>query len=246
MKHEARIERALVEAMAEDPAFERALTARRDEPWFVKAIERVQGDERDAIILSVGYGRGEDGRLRYLWGPLLQDGGERRLNVAISRARRRMTLVSSFGPDDVPADGHPSAGFRLMHHFLRFMASGGTDLASGPSRGIALNPFELDVQRRLEGAGLALDPQVGVGGYRIDFAVRHPERPGRHILAVEADGASYHSGHTARERDRLRQSMLEARGWRFHRIWSTDWFADADAEVARVLDAVEEALAAEG
>lgn len=246
VKHEARIERALVEAMAEDPAFERALTARRDEPWFVKAIERVQGDERDAIILSVGYGRGEDGRLRYLWGPLLQDGGERRLNVAISRARRRMTLVSSFGPDDVPADGHPSAGFRLMHHFLRFMASGGTDLASGPSRGVALNPFELDVQRRLEDAGLALDPQVGVGGYRIDFAVRHPERPGRHILAVEADGASYHSGHTARERDRLRQSMLEARGWRFHRIWSTDWFADADAEVARVLDAVEEALAADG
>lgn len=244
-KHEARIEAALFQAMAEDPAFERALNARTDEPWFVKAIERVQGDERDAVILSVGYGKGADGRLRYFWGPLLREGGERRLNVAISRAKRRMTLVTSFSPDDVPADGHSSAGFQLMHRFLHFMASGGTRLTGGPSGGIALNPFELDVQRRLEEAGLSLDAQVGVGGYRIDFAARHPEKPGRHVLAIEADGASYHSGHTARERDRLRQSMLEARGWRFHRIWSTDWFADADAEVAKTVAAFEAAVAAD-
>lgn len=245
LRHEARIEAALYAAMAEDPAFERALNARTDEPWFVKAIERVQGDERDAIILSVGYGKNADGRLRYFWGPLLREGGERRLNVAISRAKRRMTLVTSFSPDDVPADGHSSAGFRLMYHFLHFMASGGTRLTGGPTRGIALNPFELDVQRRLEEAGLALDAQVGVGGYRIDFAARHPDKPGRHVLAIEADGASYHSGATARERDRLRQSMLEARGWRFHRIWSTDWFADPDAEVRKVLASFEAALAEE-
>ncbi len=242
IKHEARIERAIEAAMQADPEFERALTANTDEPWFVKAIERVQGDERDAIILTVGYGKSADGRLRYFWGPLLQEGGDRRLNVAISRAKKRMTLVTSFAKDDVPADGHSSAGFRLMYNFVRFMASGGTDLTEGPSRGIPLNPFEIDIQRRLEEAGLHLDPQVGVGGYRIDFAARHPDHPGRHVLAIEADGASYHSGHIARERDRLRQQLLERRGWQFHRIWSTDWFNDADREAKRAVAAFDQAI----
>ena len=242
IKHEARIERALELAMQQDPDFERALNANRDEPWFVKAIERVQGDERDAIILSVGYGKSADGRLRYFWGPLLKEGGERRLNVAISRAKKRMALVTSFSKDDVPADGHPSAGYRLMYNFIRFMESGGRDLTDGAPRSVGLNPFEIDVKRRLEDAGLSLDCQVGVGGYRLDFAVRHPDFPGRHVLAIEADGAAYHSGHTARERDRLRQELLERRGWIFHRIWSTDWFNDADREVRRALTAYEEAL----
>ncbi|WP_251449400.1 AAA domain-containing protein [Microbacterium sp. Marseille-Q6648] len=242
IKHEARIERALELAMQEDAAFERSLNANRDEPWFVKAIERVQGDERDAIILSVGYGKSADGRLRYFWGPLLKEGGERRLNVAISRAKRRMTLVTSFSKDDVPADGHPSAGYRLMFNFVRFMDSGGRDLADGTARTVGLNPFEIDIKRRLEDAGLALDCQVGVAGYRLDFAVRHPDFPGRHVLAIEADGAAYHSGHTARERDRLRQELLERRGWTFHRIWSTDWFNNADREVKRAVAAYEETL----
>ncbi|KIA70950.1 hypothetical protein ANMWB30_42730 [Arthrobacter sp. MWB30] len=245
IKHEDRIERALEQEMQRDADFERALnaSAASGEPWFVKAIERVQGDERDAIILTVGYGKGMDGKLRYFWGPLLKDGGDRRLNVAISRAKKRMTLVTSFSRDDVPDDGHPSAGYRLMYHFLRFMASGGTDLTGGPNRRVPLNPFEIDILTRLEDAGLKLDPQVGVGGYRIDFAARHPDLPGRHVLAIEADGASYHSGHTARERDRLRQSMLERRGWRFHRIWSTDWFNDADREIQRAVEAFSAALA---
>ncbi|WP_243076574.1 AAA domain-containing protein [Microbacterium sp. SS28] len=242
IKHEARIERALELAMQQDPEFERALTSHPHEPWFVKAIERVQGDERDAIFLSVGYGKSADGRLRYFWGPLLQEGGERRLNVAISRAKKRMTLVSSFSKDDVPADGHSSAGYRLMYNFVRFMGTGGRDLTGGPGRAVPLNPFEIDIRTRLEHAGLELDPQVGVGGYRIDFAARHPDHPGKHVLAIEADGAAYHSGHIARERDRLRQELLERRGWRFHRIWSTDWFDDADREVRRAVDAFNEAL----
>ena len=245
IKHEDRIEAALDQAMREDPAFEQAVNSQDREPLFVKAIERVQGDERDAIILSVGYGNGSDGKMRRYWGPLLQEGGDRRLNVAISRAKKRMTLVTSFSRDDVPADGHPSAGYRLMYHFLRFMSSAGKDLTDGPSSAYPLNAFELDIKTRLEQAGLALDCQVGVGGYRLDFAVRHPQYPGRHVLAIEADGASYHSGHTARERDRLRQTLLEDRGWRFHRIWSTDWFNNADAEIARTVTAYQAALAAD-
>src|SRR5690606_9929016 len=103
-------------------------------------------------------------------------------------------------------------------------------------------PFEIDVRDKLVAAGLALDSQYGVGAYKIDFAVRHPEQPGKHVLAIEADGAAYHSGQTARDRDRLRQTLLESRGWVFCRIWSTDWFNDADAEITRVLQAYERAL----
>ncbi len=244
VKHQARIEQALDQAAHDDLELRALLNGATIEPFFVKSIERVQGDERDAIILSVGYGKGDDGRLRYFWGPLLKDGGERRLNVAISRARRRMTLVTSFTPDDVADDAHPSPGFRLMHRFLRYMASDGAELVGGPNREATLNPFEIDVRDRLTAAGLALDPQVGAGSYRIDFAVRHPKYPGRHVLAIEADGAAYHSGAIARERDRLRQMLLEARGWTFYRIWSTDWFNNPDAEVANILEAVSQALKA--
>lgn len=240
IKHQNRLEAALDRAFAEDP--ELFVTLNSKEPFFVKSIERVQGDERDAIILTVGYGKGKDGQLRLFWGPLLQIGGDRRLNVAISRARLRLTLVSSFSPDDLAEDGHDSRGYKLMYQFVRFVASRGSELGDGPNRGTPLNPFEIDVRDRLQAAGLQLDSQVGVGSYRIDFAVRHPTKPGRHVLAIETDGAAYHSGHTARERDRLRQQLLERRGWVFHRIWSTDWFNDADAEVAAAVAAFEEAV----
>ncbi|MDN4489683.1 AAA domain-containing protein [Demequina sp. SYSU T00068] len=242
VQHQRRIEDALEAAALSDATLRNLLDQTSDEPFFVKSIERVQGDERDSIILTVGYGKGLDGKLRYFWGPLLQEGGERRLNVAISRARAHMTLVTSFEADDVAPDAHPSAGFRLMVQFLRFMASGGQDIGDLPTKDVALNPFEIDVRDRLTRAGIPLDCQVGVGGYRIDFAARHPDKPGKHVLAIEADGASYHSGHTARERDRLRQSLLEARGWRFVRIWSTDWFRDPDAEVERILTTYREAV----
>jgi very-short-patch-repair endonuclease len=241
VKHTTRVKDALDERLAAEPELLDAAEAHA-EPLFVKNIERVQGDERDTIIVSVGYGRETDGRVRLFWGPLLRAGGERRLNVAISRARAQMTLVSSFAADDLTHDAHPSAGYQLMYRFFRFMASGGTDLGDDRARDATLNPFELDVRDRLTQAGLDVVPQWGVGRYRIDFAVRHPEHPGRFVLAVEADGAMYHSGHLARERDRLRQQLLEDRGWTFHRIWSTDWFNDADAEVTQVLDSYQFAL----
>jgi very-short-patch-repair endonuclease len=246
VKHQYRIEAAIDAEAAKDPKLAEAISDKKDEPFFVKSIERVQGDERDAIILSVGYGKDTDGKLKYFWGPLLQEGGERRLNVAISRAKRRMTFVTSFSADDVPDDGHHSAGFKLMYRFLRFMATDGQELSGGSDRTIPLNPFEIDVRDRLQARGLELDPQVGVGSYRIDFAVRHPKKKGKYVLAIEADGASYHSGQTARERDRLRQVLLERRGWTFHRIWSTDWFNNAESEVEKVLAAFQAALNVKG
>jgi very-short-patch-repair endonuclease len=132
-------------------------------------------------------------------------------------------------------------GVQLLRSYLKYVETGGLELGE-ERRDHPLNAFELAILRRLERNGLSVIPQYGASGYRIDFAIVHPDRPGELLLAVEADGAAYHSSPTARDRDRLRQQVLEKLGWRFHRIWSTDWFRNPDAETAKVLQAVEDAI----
>lgn len=217
-------------------------TASSLEPFFAKNLERVQGDERDAIILSVGYGKQEDGRMQYRFGPLNQPGGERRLNVAVTRARTRMTVVSSFSSHDMDPARTTRQGVEMLRQYLKYVESGGENLDAGTLADVSMNGFEYDVFQRLSKAGIPLLPQFGVGGFRIDFAASHPDYPGRMVLAIEADGASYHSSHTARDRDRLRQQVLENLGWTFHRIWSTEWFRNPDAETERALAAWREAV----
>lgn len=231
IKHAARIQDAVRLRLSERPELLEFFDEGRPERFFVKNLERVQGDERDAIILSIGYGKGVHGTMVYRFGPLNADGGERRLNVAVSRAKRRMTLVSSFGSADLDPNKLNKRGAQLLGAFLGFMESGGVVLGSTAQIPPPLNPFEIDVRDRLSAAGIPLTAQFGVSSYRIDFAASHPRQPGRMVLAIEADGASYHSSHTARDRDRLRQEHLERLGWRFHRIWSTDWFRDPDTQV---------------
>jgi len=216
------------------------------EPFFVKNLERVQGDERDAIILSIGYGKHPDGRMRYQWGPLLRDGGERRLNVATTRAKHRLTLVSSFSSHDVDPDRLTKAGARLLADYLEYAGSGGTAPTASGAESAELNPFEADVKNRLAECGITVVPQYGVGGYRVDFAATHPDDDERMVLAIEADGASYHRSGSVRDRDRLRGEHLQRLGWSFHRIWSTNWFHDPDSEVAKLRDAYDEAVAAAG
>jgi very-short-patch-repair endonuclease len=212
------------------------------EPFFVKNLERVQGDERDAIILSIGYGKHPDGRMRYQWGPLLRDGGERRLNVAATRAKHRLTLVSSFSGHDVDPDRVTKAGARMLADYLDYASSGGS---AQPASGAAeLDPFEADVRERLAQAGITVVPQYGVGGYRVDFAATHPSDPTRMVLAIEADGASYWQSGSVRDRDRLRGEHLQRLGWRYHRLWSTNWFRNPDDEVAKVRDAYRRAVSA--
>lgn len=245
--HALRIEESLRAAIPADrDDLEEFFDEDRDEPFFVKNLERVQGDERDAIILSVGYGKNADGRLLYRFGPLNIEGGERRLNVAVTRAKERMTLVSSFSHLDMDPGRSSARGVELLRAYLEYCATNGAKLGESASQQPPLNPFEIDVRDRLTRAGLALEPQFGSSGYRIDFAVKHPEQPGRMVLAVECDGASYHSAPTARDRDRLRQEQLERLGWTFHRIWSQDWFEDKERETKRVEEAYRKALAAEG
>ncbi|WP_322770286.1 AAA domain-containing protein [Frankia sp. Cr1] len=227
----------LTDFFSEDP-----VGARR--PFFVKNIERVQGDERDSIILSIGYAKGVDGRLPHRFGPLNLDGGERRLNVAVTRARRRMTVVSSFSDYDMDPEKLRATGARLLRAYLEYARLGADMTGSGRATGIDLNPFEDDVLTALQEAGIPVVPQYGVSGYRIDFAAAHPAQPGRMVLAIEADGASYHSSQSARDRDRLRQEHLERLGWRVHRIWSTSWLRDPITELAKVQAAWKDAVAA--
>ena len=230
--HADNIDNALTRRIGElnDPSLDAFFSEQNEERFFIKNIERVQGDERDVIILSVGYHKDANGNLPYRFGPILQEGGERRLNVAVTRARSRITLVSSFSHRDMDPDRSNAKGVVLLRQYLEYAASGGENTGSA-TEDVPLNPFELSIKEGLERRGIPVTPQFGVSDYRIDFACGHPDEPGRMVLALEADGASYHSTPTARDRDRLRQQVLESKGWRFHRIWSTAWFRDPGAEL---------------
>jgi very-short-patch-repair endonuclease len=181
--------------------------------------------------------------MRYQWGPLLRDGGERRLNVAATRAKHRLTLVSSFSSHDVDPDRLTKAGAKMLADYLDYAGSGGTvAAASGGLDASELSSFEADVRDRLAECGIIVVPQYGVGGYRVDFAATHPDDGDRMVLAIEADGASYHRSGSVRDRDRLRSEHLRRLGWSFHRIWSTSWFHDPASEVAKLKDAYTEAV----
>jgi very-short-patch-repair endonuclease len=247
VKHSNRVEEAVRRARQTDDALDAFVTGHASdqahkEPFFVKNLERVQGDERDAIILTVGYGKSSDGRMLYWFGPINYAGGERRLNVAITRARARMTVVSSFSSADLDPKALKAEGAKMLARYLAYAESGGSNLGDAAMPKPDLNPFERDVEAQLTRAGLPLVAQWGSSGYWIDFAAMHPTEPGRMVLAIECDGASYHSSATARDRDRLRQEHLERLGWRFHRIWSAEWFRHRDAEVVRAVDAYRSAV----
>jgi very-short-patch-repair endonuclease len=249
IKHANRIQETVRQARADDEALDAFLdgTASKqahEEPFFVKNLERVQGDERDAIILTIGYGKTADGRMLYRFGPINNEGGERRLNVAITRARSRVTVVSSFSAADMDPVRLRSEGAQMLGRYLAYAESGGFDLGNVAKAKPELNPFERDVEARLRAAGIPLIAQYGCSGYWIDYAAQHPARPGQMVLAIECDGASYHSSATARDRDRLRQEHLERLGWKFHRIWSQDWFFHREKETARAVAAYDAAVAA--
>jgi len=240
IKHADLIDMALHKALAKRPDLAAFFTESGLEPYFVKNIERVQGDERDAIILSVGYPKGPDGRMRYLFGPLNQKGGERRLNVAVTRAKHRLTLVSSFGFLDMDPNKLRAQGARLLRSYLEYVQLGGiTDPKSDAG---LVNSFEADVRDSLAAAGIPVIPKYGVSGFRVDFAAHHASDPRRMVLAIETDGNTYRAGPTVRDRDRLRQEHLERLGWHFHRIWSPDWFLDREREIGRVVQAYRAAL----
>ena len=214
------------------------------EPFFIKNLETVQGDERDTIIFSVAYGIDGQGRLLHNFGPLNRVGGERRLNVAVTRAKSNVQLVSSMHYADIDLKRTSAEGAKLLRDYLDFAENG--DIAL--ERTVSVSPFEqfdsdfeLEVCDYLRSNGFSVDTQVGCSGFRIDLGLKIPDSSD-YVLAIECDGATYHSSKNARDRDRLRQEILERMGWKFYRIWSTDWFRNKSVEKLRLLEAAANAV----
>lgn len=215
-----------------------------EEPFFIKNLETVQGDERDTIIFSVGYAKDSNGRLMHNFGPLNRMGGERRLNVAVTRAKHNVQLVASIHHTDIDLSRTSANGARLLKEYLDFAENGNIAL----ERTVSVDPFEqfdsefeLEVCDFLREKGYTVDTQVGCSSFRIDLAVKKPDSSD-YVIAIECDGATYHSSKNARDRDRLRQQILESMGWKFYRIWSTDWFKNGAIERDRLLTAVKKAF----
>ncbi|WP_280383881.1 AAA domain-containing protein [Nocardia wallacei] len=245
-EHQKKVDMAIRQIRADRPDLDEFFADDRGPTnrFFIKNIETVQGDERDAIILSVGVAKDATGRVRRNgFAVLNREGTERRVNVAVTRAKRRMTVVSSFPPGALEPS-EKMTGTELLRRYLDTASRGGAAAAVGRQEGVELNAFERSIFDSLNSRGIKAYPQWGVSDYRIDFALAHPEEPGRMVLAVEADGDSYHRTHSARDRDRLRQQHLERLGWRFHRVWASAWFADPKKELERICGAWSDAVAA--
>ncbi len=223
----------------EHPEVEAFFRAEGKEAFFVKNLETIQGDERDVIFLSIGYGRDAQGRLSLNFGALNKDGGERRLNVLITRARYQCVVFSNFRASDLTVDATATRGVQVLKQFLAYAETGQIP-STMTSREDTESPFEEEVRRFLVDHGYQVHPQVGCAGFRVDLAILDPERLGEYVVGVECDGAMYHSSRVARDRDRLRQQILEGLGWRIVRVWSTDWFQEPVPSRERLLAMIEE------
>ena len=224
----------------QDPSCEDFFNAHPDEPFFVKNLESVQGDQRDVMFISVGYGRDANGKVTMNFGPLNSDGGERRLNVLTTRAKYRCEVFTNLRPEDIDLHSTNARGVEVLKEYLTYAESGELDVAT-PTGGETDSPFEEAVADALRREGYRVEHQIGQAGFSIDLAVVDPDRPGRYLLGIECDGATYHSARMARDRDRARQAVLESLGWTIHRIWSTDWFRNPQEQLSRTVAAIEKA-----
>ncbi len=214
------------------------------ESVFVKNLENVQGDERDVILFSICYGADESGKVSMNFGPLNRDGGERRLNVAITRAKHEVLVFSGLRADQIDLTRTRARGVRDLKLFLDYADRGPKAITAANSASWdadADSEFEKMVAERIRKLGFDVHLQVGCSGYRIDIGVVDPDAPGLYILGVECDGATYHRAATARDRDKLRQNILEDLGWKLHRIWSTDWWHNANGEIEKLAAAISKA-----
>ena len=231
------VENLLDERRRSQPELERFFDKERwREPVFVKNLENVQGDERDVIVFSVAVGRDAAGRVSSTVSSLNKQGGHRRLNVAVTRARAELVVFASLKAADIDLGRSGARGVRDFKHFLDYAEHGPRALAqaAAPTGADHDSPFEAAVMAGLEARGWTVHPQVGVSGFRVDLGVVHPDEPGRYLAGVECDGATYHRSATARDRDRLREMVLTDLGWRIRRVWSLEWWADAAAALDKV------------
>jgi very-short-patch-repair endonuclease len=240
------IETLLDEELRKHPEIEQRIAEHGSERLFIKNLENVQGDERDLILFSITYGKDAAGKMAMNFGPINQEGGQRRLNVAITRARTGVAIFSSIRPDDIDLSKTGSAGVTDLKNYLEFAIKGPRAIIEQvlPTGLEPESPLEIEIIRVLRSKGWTVHPQVSCSGYRIDMAVVHPHEQGKYLLGIECDGATYHSLPTARDRDRLRQFVLEGLGWTLHRVWSTDWWNDPERETEKLERSINKQVAA--
>jgi hypothetical protein len=233
------IEDLLESAFRQEPSLEEAALQMK-EPIFVKNLENVQGDERDVILFSIGYGPDQTGKVVLNFGPLNRDGGWRRLNVAVSRARYEMHVFSSLRADHLDVTRTQAEGVRVLRAFLEYAEKGVAALGRSANQ---LEPkgalLEHEIAKALEREGYKVDVHVGVSGFRIDLAIVHPEDPDVYVLGVLCDGVTYKSGKTVRDREVLRGQVLRQLGWHIHQVWSLDWLDNPNKELQRIVEAIQ-------
>ena len=235
---------AILEALEvkrkERPEFEPLFSDNKEERFFVKNLETIQGDERDVILISVGYGFDEDRKMSLNFGPLNQDGGERRLNVLITRAREKCVVFSNFKAYDMKLTANPPYGVKSLKEFLEYAEN--LTLGTHVGEAYSHEPFEDAIASFLEENGYTVDRQIGCAGFRVDLAIVDDENPGKYILGITTDGKMYSSSKVARDRDRLREQVLNGLGWKLYHLWSTDWYRNRDLGRKKLLDFVEKSI----
>jgi very-short-patch-repair endonuclease len=223
-----------------DPELEELLARQTEEPAFVKNLENVQGDERDVMFFSIGYGRDATGKLTMNFGPLNGDGGHRRLNVAVTRAKRAVHVFASILPEDIDPARAKASGARLLRNYLEYAARGvrALEREDAPEKKIPESLFEVALARAIEEEGLMVERKIGASAYRLDLGIKDPENEQTLVLGIECDGPTYRDAATTRDRDRTRPVVLEGLGWQLHRVWSPDWVRSPRREIERIREAI--------
>ena len=230
---------SLSKKIKEYPQIESILEDKDEEGFFVKNLETVQGDERDHIIISVGYGPDSTGKMTGNFGPLNSESGYRRLNVAITRARRHLIIVNSFDPSGLNLVS-AQKGPQLLLKYLQYAREGKKVLvdseAVAKKHSVFNSPFEEQLYIMLKEKGLEVHTHIGCSGYRIDMAVVNPFKQGAYLFGIECDGRTYYNTFSAKDRDRLRHEILESRGWKIYKVWSRDWMKNSTKELNKIID----------
>lgn len=224
-----------------NPGLESFFDPSAPDPFFVKNLENVQGDERDAIFVSVGYGPGEDGKVSLNFGPVSSSGGERRLNVLMTRAKRVLEMFSSMRAEDIDLTRATGRGPAVFREYLRFAETGGeTSAAKGSA---AHDRFVAILEKQLIERGYSVKAQVGIAGLYVDLAVVDPSNPNRYVLGIVVDGEAYRSARSARDRNRTTDGVLNGQGWILHHLWSLEWFRKPTEQLNRLVETIEAARA---
>ena len=240
VKQQEAIQKEIESLVKSSPGFEKYFMNEKGENFVVKNIETIQGDERDVIFVSIGFGFDQNGRLSKNFGPLNRDGGERRLNVLFTRAREKCVIFSNFKSLDLHIGDDDPAGLRVLKSFLEY-AETKTFVSKTPEYEPDEASFDESVTAFLEENGYTVHRKIGCAGYKMDMAIVNEEMPGHYIIGIECDGPQYFNSHVARDRDRLRHGVLAGLGWQLYRVWSTDWYLNPQKSKKNLLDAIAKA-----